>query len=211
MRNNRRIRIILAALTVLVCGMLAVSACAGTSTERSGGAGGSSYWTQQLNSLAPFKFDKHLYGLGYGNCPVYSAPSEYAYRAANGKASCQTSNYQVDEAGYVDGWLLVRYEINKGSWRVGYIPPKYVRGFKSSMSAHFGWIPATANGTIYVTDNPYSHSGSFAVLSRGEKFHVLSQYTYYEKDGYDWWYIECDVDGLVARDFIEKYADFSVD
>lgn len=202
MKNNKWTKAILAAVIMVMCTLMMATAFAGTSTERSGGS-------SSLYDLPPFKFEKHMYGLGYGNCPIYTAPSESSYRANNGKASVATNGYEVDDAGFVDGWLLVRYEIKSG-WRVGYIPPKYVRGFVSSMAPHFGWIPCTANETIYVTDNVYSHNDSFAVLEPGEQFSVISQYDYYANKGYDWWYIECEVDGQIARGFIEKTADFSV-
>ena len=109
MRNNKWTRTIAGVLMVIMCALTAASACAGSSIGGNSGSGNS-----QLNSLPPFKFAKHLYGIGYGNCPVYSAPSEYSYRGANGKASVATSNGEVDEAGWVDGWLLVRYEIKGG-------------------------------------------------------------------------------------------------
>lgn len=205
MMNRKWARTTVAVLILVMCVLGAASACAGSSIGGSSRGSGSA----QLNSLPPFKFEKHLHGIGYGNCPVYSAPSEYSYRAANGKASVATNGYQVDDAGWVDGWLLVRYEIS-GGWRVGYIPPKYVRGFKSSMAPHFGWVSATADETIYVTDNPYSHNNAFAMLDPGEGFHVLSRYNYYSSKGYDWWYIECMVDGQVARGFIEYNAGFHV-
>ena len=199
MRKINRVKAVLAALLLLACALAAVSASAAKPAGKSAYAG--------LNDLPPFKFDIHKNGIGYGNCPVYSAPSLDAWRAANGKASISTDRDRVDEAGFVDGWLLVRYEVKSG-WRVGYVPPKYVKGFTSSMSAHFGYIAAVADDEIRVTDNPFSHTSSFAMLEDGEEFHVLSRYNYHAKDGYDWWYIECEVDGQVARGFIESDAPF---
>ena len=208
MKKNRYTGMILRVLIMMLCVMMVSSACAGTSTESgSYSTGGSSYWTQQLNALPPFKFEIHNYGIGYGNCPVYTAPSEDSYRCAGGKASCQT-NSKMDDAGYVSGWLLVRYETNNGNVRVGYIPPKYVRGYKSKMAPHFGFIPATADETIYVTDNPMSHVGSFAMLAPGESFYILSKYNYYQKNGLEWWYIQCTVDGQTACGFIEMNTRF---
>ena len=96
-------------------------------------------------------------------------------------------------------------------WRVGYIPPKFVKGFRSSMSAHFGYIPCVADSQIYVTDNPYSHTDSIGLMEAGESFHVLSRYNYYAKEGYDWWYIECYIDGQVARGFIDVNEAFHVE
>lgn len=185
-------------ISILLCVLLVSPAYAGRSTGSSGSSGNS----QQLNDLPPFKFEIHKNGIGYGSCPVYTAPSEDSYRCADGKATCQT-NAKMDDAGFVSGWLLVRYETNNGNVRVGYIPPRYVKGFKSSMYPHFGFIQATANDTILVTDNPMSHTDSFAILDPGEEFYILSKYDYYKKNGLEWWYIQCTVDGKVACGFID--------
>ena len=155
---------------------------------------------QELNQLPAFKFWVHMDGIGYGNCPVYTAPSTQAYRCANGKASVST-NSAIDEAGYVNGWLLVRYETNNGGHRVGYIPPDYIKGFQSKMGTNqFGYILATATDIIYVTDNPKTTGSAYATLDPGEPFHILAKYTYIG----DWWYIECTVDGQIARGFIDR-------
>ena len=201
MKKSKMTKTILAALVLVMAVLTLTPAFAGTSTEgRSSGS--SAGLSAELNSLPPFKFEKHKNGIGYGLCPVYSAPSLDAYRCANGKAQCQT-NAAIDDAGYDSGWLLVRYETSKDNYRVGYIPPKYVKNYKSKMAPHFGYIRVTADDYIDVTDNPMSHIGSFAQLEPGETFYVLSRYNYYAKNGYDWWYIECDVDGQTARGFIE--------
>lgn len=203
MKKNLFVRAAAAVLTMMTALILASSAFAGTSTEAgSARVSGDSYLLSELNELPPFKFDKHKKGIGYGSCPVYTAPSVDSYRCANGRASCDT-NAKMDEAGFVNGWLMVRYETNNGSCRVGYIPPKYVKGFKSSMVPHFGYIPAVADELIYVSDNPMRHDDSFAFIEYGEQFHILSKYNYYQKDGLEWWYIECTVDGQTARGFIE--------
>ena len=205
MKKNLIVRaaaLLLAVMSVLT----APSAFAGTSTEQgTSGASGDSRLLAELNALPPFKFNIHKKGIGYGSCPVYTAPSVDSYRCANGRASCDT-NAKMDDAGFVNGWLMVRYETNNGSCRVGYIPPKYVKGFKSSMAPHFGYIPAVADDVIYVSDNPMRHDDSFAILESGEPFYILSKYNYYQKNGLEWWYIECTVDGQTARGFIEYYG-----
>ena len=185
MKNHKRI--LVALVLVVMCVLLVSSACAASSTKNLRNLAS----TRNLDDLPPFKFEKHKYGIGYGSCPVYTAPSEAAFRSANGRASVATDGYEVDDAGWVDGWLLVRYQIKTG-WRVGYIPPKFVKGFQSSMSAHFGYIPCV-------------------VMEAGESFHVLSRYNYYAKEGYDWWYIECYIDGQVARGFIDVNEAFHVE
>ena len=215
MRKNWFTKAVIAALVVMMSALLLCPAFAGSSTGRSGDVSGDSDLVRRLNALSPFKFEKHKNGIGYGSCPVYSAPSTDSYRLSNGRASCQT-NAAMDDAGYVSGWLLVRYETNNGGTRVGYIPGKYVKNYKSSMSPHFDYIPAVADDTIYVTDDTYSHTNSFGRLEAGEQFYVLSKYNYYAKEGFDWWYIECTIDGQTARGFIERddssfhlgYADY---
>ena len=203
MKKNLRTKAILATVLMLVCALLLSTALAGTSTE-SGRVhvNGSSDLQLRLNTLNPFKFWKHKNGIGYGRCPVYTAPSEDAYRCADGKALCDT-NYAMDEAGFVSGWLLVRYPISNGQYRVGYIPPRYVKGFKSSMAPHFDYIPAVADEEIFISDNPMIHGTSFAMLEEGEQFYILSRYNYNAKNGFDWWYIQCEVDGQLACGFIE--------
>ena len=164
---------------------------------------------QELIRLPAFKFWNHdKNGIGYGNCPVYTAPSKKAYRGADGKASCYT-NAEMSEAGYYSGWLLVRYETNNGAYRVGYIPPEYVKGFKSKMGTRkfTHRISAKAERTIYVTDDPMNSGSYFAKLKAGTAFQVLAKYTYYG----NWWYIQCRVNGKVARGFIDRSSSvFSV-
>lgn len=188
---------------LLIASMFVVMsfAYAGTSTiGNTVSYGDNSGLADQLRRVPDFKFWNHTNGIGYGNCPVYTAPSEDAFRCANGKASVYTNSY-MSEAGFVNGWLLVRYETNNGGVRVGYIPPRYVNGFQSKMGRpQFDYIPVTASGTIAVTDNPLLKGSSFARLDSGETFHILAKYTYFG----NWWYIECTVDGQIARGFIDR-------
>ena len=200
-----------AILMILAVTAVSFSAYAGnpTNTRTNQYSNGNTDLEQELIQLPDFKFwnyDKN--GIGYGNCPVYTAPYKDAYRCADGKASCQT-NKQMSDAGIYGGWLLVRYETNNGGYRVGYIPPEYIRGFQSQMGnrrfEHF--VPAVANDTIFVTDNPMMLGSSFATLDPGEQFYVLAKYTYFG----DWWYIECTVAGQIARGFIDRSgSSFSV-
>lgn len=188
----------------VLCILLTVScAAAGTSVgNQQQYAGGSvqSGLMDRLLQVPEFKFFVHKDGIGYGSCPVYTAPSIDSFRCANGKAQVSTNSH-IDEAGYVSGWLLIRYETNNGGYRVGYIPPNYVQGFKPNGHApEFDYVPATVYETIYLTDNPLLTGSCFAVLEPGETFHVLGKYTYIG----DWWYIECIVDNQVARGFIDR-------
>ena len=155
-----------------------------------------------LYNVIDFRFHHYPNGIGYGNCPVYTAPSTSAYRGANGKASVDT-NHDMWVGGFEtgSGWLMVRYDINGGTARVGYIPPEYIRGFKTDIDKlKFSYIEQKASGSIKITDNPLNSNTFFATLSPGETYYILGQYTYYG----NWWYIECYVDGQVARGFIDR-------
>lgn len=208
MKKSMFTKVFMGLTTLIMCMVVLLPANAGTSTEgKKYVYDGSNDLNAQLSALPAFKFEKHHDGIGYGSCPVYTAPSTDAYRCANGRATCDT-NSKMDDAGFVSGWLLVRYETNNGGIRVGYIPPKYVRGYKSRMYPHFGYVPACADDIIYVTDNPMMHGTSFAMLNDGEEFYILSKYDYYKDNGLEWWYIECEVDGQLAYGFIEMNSIF---
>ena len=152
------------------------------------------------SQIPEFLFINMKAGIGCGLCPVYTAPSLNAYRCNNGKAACAT-----DSPLYIGGfnderWLMIRYETNSGATRVGYIPPNYVKGFKHWATLKFSYVETSASTALYVTDNPMDNYSAFAILDSGETYYVLGDYNYHG----DWWYIECTVDGKVARGFIEK-------
>lgn len=158
---------------------------------------------ESLQDVTPFKFEHRKSGIGCGSCPVYSAPYIDSYRAANGKASCDT-NSKLDVGGFnEEGWLLVRYETNNGSTRTGWIPPKYVRDVKTPMCPHFFYVEQVAEEEITVTDNclkPMTNSPDNWILDPGDTYYVVGRYNYYE---YDLWYIEYTrEDGQVAWGFI---------
>ncbi len=192
-------KIILTVLTLALLG--AAMLAAGAGAETAAGNMTVTEWNDRLLGLQSFKFMPHKDGIGYGDCPVFTAPSEKALRFANNRQACDTDQ-ELYEAGYSEeGWLLVRYDTGNGKTRVGYIPPKYIKGFKSGMSAkHFDRLSAIAADTIAVTDNPLKAGSSFAELKAGEDFVILAKYTYHG----NWWYIECTAEGKTARGFIDR-------
>ena len=178
-------------LAVLFMVAITFSASAGTSIVAS---------TSTKTEIPEFLFINMEDGIGCGSCPVYTAPSLDAYRCNNGKATCAT-----DSPLYIGGfnderWLMVRYETNSEATRVGYIPPSYVKGFKHWATLDFSNVETVADTTLSVTDNPMDNYSAFATLAAGETYYILGDYNYHG----DWWYIECTVDGKVARGFIEK-------
>ena len=187
-------------LVLVVSTMIAATASAGTSVGGNGNysqAGGD--LADQLRQVPEFKFQRCKNGIGRGVCAVYTAPSADAFRV-NGNAKIAT-DYDMYEGGYDAGWLMVRYETNNGGVRVGYISPSDAAGYKSFWGTRkFAYVTVTAEQTIKVTDNPMLRGSAFAILDPGENFHILAKYTYHG----NWWYIECTVDGQMARGFIDR-------
>ena len=196
-------KIISVILVFALCLAFAAGASAGTSISGGSGTGAGSPGgglADQLRQVPEFRFYHCPNGIGYDACPVYTAPSENAFRMANGKATVST-DHEMYEGGYDAGWLMIRYETNGGETRVGYIPPQYIRGYQSVWGTRsFSYVPVTAAQTIQVTNNPLLRGSAFAYLDPGECFHILAKYTYHP----NWWYIECIVDGKPARGFIDR-------
>ena len=156
---------------------------------------------ERLLTVDDFKFQVIEKGIGYGPLAVYSAPSTDAFRGANGKATVDT-NEKMAEAGFDDsGWLLVRYELDKGGNRVGYVEKGKVKDYKARMTLpEFAYVPVTAAAAIDVTDDPTPHGKTMGTIAIGESFTVLAKYTYTGS----WWYVECTLEGKTARGFIER-------
>lgn len=156
---------------------------------------------ERLLMVDDFKFQQIDKGIGYGPLAVYSAPSTDALRGANGKAVVDT-NAKMAEAGFDDsGWLLVRYELDKGGNRVGYVEKRKVKDYKARMTLpDFAWVPVTAAAPIDVTDDTQPHGNILGTIASGESFTVLAKYTY----SGSWWYVECTLEGKTARGFIAR-------
>ena len=130
---------------------------------------------------------------------VYSAPSEYAYRANNGKAQVST-NGAVYALGYDSGWMLMLYEANHaGQYRVGYVECSKIKGTLPSLSA-LGWdyIQAPVLNTVNLTDDPALTGNAIATLPAGTTVTYLT--TMFNNTGWD--YVETTINGQTARGFI---------
>lgn len=67
---------------------------------------------------------KHLENIGSGTLPVYSAPSEQAWRAAKGKASVGLRGevWALASVEREDGiYTLIRYDVSERTQRIGYV------------------------------------------------------------------------------------------
>ena len=129
---------------------------------------------------------------------VYSAPSKSSWRGANGKASVST-NGAIYAAGWESGWLLVMYETNNGSVRVGYVDSGSIRGgVPFDLDLDFAYDSATVQSKCTLTDDPARTGSSIATLQAGT--HVTWLTRFYNKGAWD--YVEVTVNGKTARGFI---------
>ncbi len=130
--------------------------------------------------------------------PVYSAPSTASWRGAKGKALVSTNGI-VYAAGWESGWLLVMYETNNGSVRVGYVSGDAIRGsVPVSNRLTFEYTPATVTARCELTDDPARCYAPIMTLPSGAAVTYLS--SFFNREAWD--YIETTVDGKTVRGFI---------
>lgn len=130
---------------------------------------------------------------------VYSAPSKSSWRGANGKAMVNT-NGALYVAGWESNWLLLMYETNNGSVRVGYVDASQVRGgIPYAPDLSFAYDKATVTQRCTLTDDPARTGSSIATLSEGTTVTWLSRF--YNNSAWD--YVEATVGGKTARGFIK--------
>ncbi len=129
---------------------------------------------------------------------VYSAPSTAAWRGANGKALVNT-NGAIYAAGWESGWLLLMYETNQGSIRVGYVREQDIRGgVPMDRNLVFSYAPATVTARCTLTDDPARTGSSITTLQAGAQVTWLTRF--YNNSAWD--YVEVSVGGKTARGFI---------
>ena len=162
------------------------------------GDSGESMWTYfsgGFDTLGGFDYVQLRTGQ---NLPVYSAPSRNSWRGANGKASVGT-NGAIYSAGWENGWLLVMYETNSGSVRVGYVSGDDIRGgVPMDTSLTFSYAAATLNAGTALTDDPAMRKTTIAQLRAGTQVTYLT--SFFNKSAWD--YIETTVDGQTTRGFV---------
>lgn len=130
--------------------------------------------------------------------PVYSAPSTSAWRGANGKASVST-NGAIYAAGWESGWLLLMYETNNGSVRVGYVNSKNIRGgVPMDDYLTFAYASAAVTERCTLTDDPARTGTAIVTLQPGARVTWLTRF--YNNAAWD--YVEVTVNGKTARGFI---------
>ncbi len=129
---------------------------------------------------------------------VYSAPSKSAWRAANGKAMVAT-NGAIYAAGWESGWLLLMYETNNGSVRVGYVHSGDIRGgVPMDRDLTFAYDAATVTQRCSLTDDPARTGTTITTLQPGATVTWLTRF--YNNSAWD--YVETTVGGKTVRGFI---------
>jgi len=132
---------------------------------------------------------------------VYSAPSSTSYRGANGKAVVST-NGSVYVAGWEKGWLLLMYETNSGSVRVGYVNSANIKGKVNAQTLDFAYssVPLIADANL--TDDPAASMTTLLTLKSGTSVTYLSAY----QNARSWAYIETTLGNQTVRGFIPYSA-----
>lgn len=130
--------------------------------------------------------------------PVYSAPDASSWRGANGKASVST-NGAIYAAGWESGWLLLMYETNNGSVRVGYVKAGSIRGgVPMDDYLTFSYANASVTSACTLTDDPARTGTAIATLQPGARVTWLTRF--YNNAAWD--YVETTVGGKTVRGFI---------
>lgn len=131
--------------------------------------------------------------------PVYTAPSQNAYRANNGKAQVST-NGPVYALGLDQGWMLMLYEANAaGQYRIGYINYSKIKGRKPALDL-LSWDGSICEvlASTTLTDDPALTGKTLATLPAGTRVTYLT--TMYNTGAWD--YVETTIDGKQARGFV---------
>ena len=185
--------------------MLACTALSAQADGASSQPAAESKTVAKLLEILDFKFFIREDGIGKGSAPVYTAPSEDSIRLSDGKACCSVED-EISVAGFVNDWLMVRYEIGKKGdkdrkVRVGYIPPKYSKRYTPKVKKiEFDSISVKLAEAAEITDNPRHNSTPYGTLPKGTKITILAKYTY----SGNWWYVETKLDGKLTRGFINR-------
>ena len=136
---------------------------------------------------------------------VYSAPSTASWRGANGRAMVNTSG-GVWAAGWENGWLLVFYETNAGSVRVGYVNGNTISGPVTTAwgtlndPLFFSRQNARLTANCQLTDDPVKNASAITSLRSGGTVKYLT--TVINQYGRVWDYIETSVSGQTVRGYI---------
>lgn len=129
---------------------------------------------------------------------VYTGPGTNYLRAASGKALVST-NGKVALAGGENGWALIRYQVNGGGLRIGYVDASGLRGAGTIPDLELYYDPGVIVSDCAMTDQPDQGQATIAFLKAGMEITLLCPY--YTKTA-DWAYIEAQVGKQLVRGFV---------
>lgn len=167
-------------------------------TYTSGGSSANTYYNYQVSNRGGYLPDFQLvdFPRSYN---VYSGPGEFYYRANNGAAVMGGGKCRL--YGVENGWALIGYELNSGSYRIGYvkesaIPQQGLSIPKLIFSASTRRLVQNAS----LTDDPIINGTVIKNLSAGD------QVTYLGRLGSSWAYVEVMGSSSRMRGFIRVSA-----
>ncbi|MDR2656556.1 MAG: SH3 domain-containing protein [Oscillospiraceae bacterium] len=177
-----------------------------------GSAGGSSDpGSGSFASLPSFPSNRKVgYPVTSGlSVPVYSAPSSYALRGADGRASVGLDStfyiYGYSDWNSQDGtrFALIAYTLTAGGNRIGYIDSNdiFINGSASPLiESNWGRASATTTQRCNVTDDPMGKQATLTSLGAGARVSCLARYI---DSGVTWVYVSGVSGGRQFRGFIK--------
>lgn len=182
-------------LAILVIAAMLVSMCAVARAEEPADNSDLMAYLGQCFSWDDVKIYERV---GSGQTPAYAAPSEDAYRAANGFAAASLREPFTLLAYENDKWMLVEYDTSKSEKRVAYIRKP------ADFSGNAPYLPQTTVGLILkeeavLTDDPLASGRDIMKLP------VLSVDVLGYVDD-TWAYVETELNGKEVRGFIPLSA-----
>ena len=180
-------------LAMMIVSLLAAGMCAAACAEEGEVKAylGESFAWQNAQEVDPKRPEQ---------LPVYAAPSEDAWRGANGRAAVSLTE-PLAVLGVVEDsdWLLIEYEISATERRIGYIcSNEHWSPWVSTLS--LAGIVAHTSGETVMTDDPRASGRAMAVLPGNKLVCVLGGV------GEDLFYVEATIDGKTAYGFVPSSA-----
>lgn len=127
---------------------------------------------------------------------VYTGPGVNYVRSANGKASVST-NENVKIAGVENGWVVIEYEINNGSKRIGYVNRHGLKDKLDLDEMEFYYDPGKTAEDCILTDEPDGNETPLMQLKAETSVTLLGPYG-------EWCYVEVETEDGLARGFIPR-------
>lgn len=130
-------------------------------------------------------------------CPVYMGPGKEYGQAGNGKAVASTNDW-IEVYGERDGWLLIRYELSKGKYRIGWIENTHLK--KGQIVQHLQFedtLIFIPRSDCSLTDDPTRDSPPEILrIPHGTEIKLLAMLDE------NWCYVQLQLNGRIWMGFI---------